>query len=149
MKLLHFILAGFVISFACLAHAQSFSVEWFTIDSGGGANAVSNYSLTGTIGQPDAGPTLTTGAFSLVGGFWSASTVQNAVTPVLNLVFTSPGALRIAWPSSLAGYGIQQTTSLSTPNWTAPPETINDDGINKFIIVHPATGNRFFRLMHP
>jgi hypothetical protein len=38
---------------------------------------------------------------------------------------------------------------LNTPSWTAPPETIVDDGASKFIIVSPPTGNRYFRLFRP
>jgi hypothetical protein len=48
----------------------SYAIDWFTID-GGGAMASSNgeYSLSGTIGQPDAG-TLSGGPHTLEGGFW-------------------------------------------------------------------------------
>lgn len=43
-----------------------------TVDGGGGRSAGGTLTLTGTIGQPDAG-TLTGGALSLQGGFWAAS----------------------------------------------------------------------------
>ncbi len=52
------------------ALAQSFSIPWYTMDGGGGASAGSSFAITGTIGQPDAGPAMTGGLFSLVGGFW-------------------------------------------------------------------------------
>src|SRR4051812_48405363 len=91
-----------VLAFGCVlaystVRAQSFSVDWFTIDSGGGAATAGNYSLTGTIGQPDAGPTLTAGTFSLVGGFWSLPPVRSAPAPMLQVLLTSPGVLRISW----------------------------------------------------
>jgi hypothetical protein len=35
---------------------------------------------------------------------------------------------------------------LGTTNWAAPPETVNDNGTNKFILIAPPTGNRFYRL---
>lgn len=49
----------------------SFEITWYTIDAGG-TNASSGgvFELSGTIGQPDAGPTMTGGQFSLSGGFW-------------------------------------------------------------------------------
>lgn len=58
---------------ASLAHAQ-YDLSWFTIDGGGLMSSTGgNYSLAGTIGQPDAG-TFTSpmagGTFELVGGFW-------------------------------------------------------------------------------
>lgn len=51
------------------AQAQP-SIEWYSIDSGGGASSGGGFELTGTIGQHDAG-TLSGGAFSLIGGFWA------------------------------------------------------------------------------
>lgn len=48
-----------------------FEITSFTIDAGGISNASGDgFSLSGTIGQPDAGPTMTGGPFSLSGGFW-------------------------------------------------------------------------------
>lgn len=44
---------------------------WFTVDSGGATwSSGGNYALAGTIGQPDAGPTLSGGPYNLAGGFW-------------------------------------------------------------------------------
>lgn len=57
----------------------NYDLSWFTIDGGGetfstGGAPGSEIQLGGTIGQPDAGPTLTGGApgneFELTGGFW-------------------------------------------------------------------------------
>jgi hypothetical protein len=47
-------------------------MEWFTIDSGGGTSLGGALALSGTIGQCDAGATLSGGGFSLTGGFWVA-----------------------------------------------------------------------------
>jgi hypothetical protein len=49
-----------------------YDISWYTVD-GGGAQDLSggSYSLSGTIGQPDAGA-LSGGAYSLNGGFWSS-----------------------------------------------------------------------------
>jgi uncharacterized membrane protein len=56
---------------ASVAYARQagYSLPWWTADSGGGASSSGNYSLTGTIGQPDAG-TLSGGGYRLEGGFW-------------------------------------------------------------------------------
>ncbi|MGJ8636687.1 MAG: hypothetical protein ACSHX5_07570 [Phycisphaerales bacterium] len=49
-----------------------FSIPWSTIDGGGIINSTGgSFTLSGTIGQPDAGPTMTGGSFSLTGGFWA------------------------------------------------------------------------------
>src|SRR5262245_61634163 len=66
------------------ARAQSFSLEWFTIDGGGGTSTGGVYSVSGTVGQPDANPQpLTGGNFSLVGGFWSLFAMQTPGAPLL------------------------------------------------------------------
>jgi len=44
-------------------------IPWSTIDGGGGSAAGGSFSLSGTIGQPDAG-NLLGGAFTLLGGYW-------------------------------------------------------------------------------
>jgi hypothetical protein len=50
----------------CLAQP---TIEWFTIDGGGGASTGGSFVLQATIGQPDAG-TMSGGTFTLYGGFW-------------------------------------------------------------------------------
>ena len=48
-----------------------FDLSWHTIDGGGGGSSTGGgFELAGTIGQHDAGPAMTGGAFSLLGGFW-------------------------------------------------------------------------------
>ncbi len=50
----------------------AFHIPWSTIDGGGVINASGgSFSLSGTIGQPDAGGPMTGGSFSLTGGFWA------------------------------------------------------------------------------
>ncbi len=60
--------------FAGSARAQSggnFEITSFTIDGGGVVNATGGvFTLSGTVGQPDAGPVQTGGVFDLAGGFW-------------------------------------------------------------------------------
>jgi hypothetical protein len=60
---------GMIGALAPAASAQ-LSISWFTIDSGGGTSSGGGFTLSGTIGQPDASTTLTGGTFTLTGGFW-------------------------------------------------------------------------------
>ena len=55
--------------FTELVFAQSYSIDWHTIDSGGGTSAGGGYSMSGTIGQPAVG-TMAGGGYTLDGGFW-------------------------------------------------------------------------------
>src|SRR5205814_9359754 len=69
--------------------AAQYSITWSTIDGGGGTSANGQYSVSGTIGQPDAGPTMSAGNFSVDGGFWSfVSVVQTVGAPALARMLT-------------------------------------------------------------
>ena len=88
--LLAVVLALAVVSVA-LAAGQAFapSITWWTVDGGGGLSAAGAYSLTGTIGQPDAGPVsgaaMTGGAYSLTGGYWGPASAGQAAGPAIYL----------------------------------------------------------------
>lgn len=43
-----------------------------TVDSGGGRSTSARYELTGTVGQPDAVPLLSSARYRLGGGFWTS-----------------------------------------------------------------------------
>lgn len=59
----------------------AYQITWSTIDSGGGTSNAGAFTLSGTIGQPDASPALTGGVYTLTGGFWPAI---NAASPACN-----------------------------------------------------------------
>jgi hypothetical protein len=46
-----------------------YKLSWYTIDGGGGRSIGGQYTLTGTIGQPDAAYSRG-GNYELLGGFW-------------------------------------------------------------------------------
>ena len=51
-----------------LPATADYAIDWSSIDSGGGMSSGGNYTLVGTIGQPDAGE-MSGGDYFLVGGF--------------------------------------------------------------------------------
>ena len=53
---------------------EDIHIDWWTVDAGGGTSGDAEFSVSGTIGQPDAG-TLTDGIFTVEGGFWSGGLV--------------------------------------------------------------------------
>ena len=135
---------------AVIASAQSYSIDWFTLDGGGGTSSGGGYSLSGTIGQPDANPQpLTGGNFLLVGGFWSLLAVQTPGGALLTIRLTTTNTALVLWPSPSTGFLLQQSTDLTTTGWVTTLETVSDNGVNKFISVNPAVGNRFYRLFKP
>ena len=54
------------------AQANGYHIAWWTLDNGGGVSAADHYSLTGTVGQPDASAPMQGGAYRLTGGYWGA-----------------------------------------------------------------------------
>src|SRR5262245_57438368 len=48
-----------------IGFAQSYSINWFTIDGGGGTTTDRVYWVSGTVGQPEAGGPLTNGQYSV------------------------------------------------------------------------------------
>ena len=139
-----------LLSLASRTSAQNFAIDWFTIDGGGGTSTGGVYSLSGTIGQPDANaPPMTGGNLSLTGGFWSLFAVQTPGAPLLAIRLTTTNTAIVSWPSPFTGFTLQQNGDLNATTWVAAPQTVTDNGTNKFIIVNPPTGNRIYRLFKP
>ena len=139
------LIAGWLLALPTL-HAQSYSVDWYKIAGGGGTSTGGVYSVSGTIGQPDAGAPMTGGQYSLPGGFWSLYAVQTPGAPVLVIILTSTNTAMVYWPSPSTGYNPQVNTNLATTNWVTPAETVTDNGAIRYIIVTTPAGNRFYRL---
>jgi len=64
--------------------AAQWDPSWFTIDCGGRASSGGTLSLSGTIGQPDAG-VMSGGAFQLSGGFWAGTAASGTGVPAATL----------------------------------------------------------------
>ncbi len=54
--------------------AGPFSIDRWTVDGGGGVSQAGTYTLTGTLGQPDAG-VMKGSSYLLPGGFWRGEAV--------------------------------------------------------------------------
>jgi hypothetical protein len=52
--------------------SATYDLSWWTVDGGGSTGLTSgDYTLSGTIGQPDAG-VLSNGDYDVAGGFWQS-----------------------------------------------------------------------------
>src|SRR2546427_7739773 len=56
-----------------LANAQNYAINWFKIAGGGGTSTNGQFTLSGTIGQHEAGGPMIGGNYSLTGGFLGLS----------------------------------------------------------------------------
>ena len=129
------------------ACAQNFTIDWFTIDGGGGTSAGGVYQVSGTIGQPDAGPTMGGGNYSVTGGFWSLlSVVQTPGAPTLTVTLTTTNTAVVSWPFPSTGFALEQNPVIGTTNWTSVTNTVSNDGSFNRVVVPANIGNKFFRL---
>ncbi|HTV39899.1 MAG TPA: hypothetical protein VMF08_04950 [Candidatus Sulfotelmatobacter sp.] len=145
-KLVFSCLLVFAASMSALA--QFYSINWYKIAAGGGISANGQYSLTGTIGQPDASTPMTGGNYSLTGGFWAfISVVQTPGAPML-YISQSGNTVTVYW-QNVSGWTLQQNSSLTAPaNWTLNSSWTTSNGTN-YVNITPSAGNEFFRLANP
>jgi hypothetical protein len=132
-----------------LVASAQYSIDWYKVAGGGGTSTGGVYSVSGTIGQHDAGGPMTGGNYSLTGGFWALYAVQSPGSPLLRIRLTTTNTAQVYWDSPSTGWNLQVNTNLTTTNWATPAESVTDDGTIKYIIVNPPVGNRFYRLSNP
>jgi len=122
-----------------------YSIDWASIDGGGGTSTRGVYTVSGTIGQPDAG-TLTGGNFALSGGFWSlVAVIQTPGAPLLSIIKTNDFVM-LSWPLAGAAFSLEQSASLPG-TWnlvTNAQGHTNDSEILAAVPIGP--GSTFFRL---
>jgi len=129
-----------------LANAQTYSVDWHKIAGGGGTSTNGQYSLTGTIGQPDASGAMSSGQYSISGGYWSLiNVVQTAGAPTLNISYNG-STVTVYW-QNVSGWNLIQSGDLTTPigSWSASSSPTLTGGTNYLNVANPS-GNVFYRL---
>jgi hypothetical protein len=128
-----------------ILHAQSYSIDWYKIGGGGGTSTNGQYSLSGTIGQHDAGGPMSGGNFSLTGGFWALySVIQTPGAPTLYITH-SGNTVTVFW-QAVPGWSLQQNSNLALPaGWSASSGVTTSNGTNYWSIT-PPIGNLFFQL---
>jgi len=134
-------IAGWLLALPTL-HAQSYSIDWFKIAGGGGTSTGGVYSVSGTIGQPDASGAMTGGSYSLTGGFWSLiSVVQTPGAPLLTITYSGNQAI-VSWSPSVTGWTLQTNNNLATGTWGNYLGAVSNNRLTN----SPSQGNLFFRL---
>ncbi|HTJ00093.1 MAG TPA: hypothetical protein VL527_14525 [Dongiaceae bacterium] len=134
---------------ASLGMAGNVSVDWHQISGGGGTVTQSPYAVSGTVGQP-ATALLAGGTYTVQGGFWAFTASRPAASaPVLAIQSTLAGTVVLSWPAAAAGFVLQGSVSLAPPGWTEVPSLLSEDGLNRTVVLSPASGLHFFRLAKP
>jgi hypothetical protein len=149
MNFMKQILLGVLAGSTTLAALGQYSIDWHKVSGGGGTSSNGQFVVSGAIGQHDTGSPMLGGVYSLTGGFWALYAIQTPGAPRLTILLTPTNTAVVSWPSPSTGFGLQQNIDLNTTDWVTPSETVNDNGVTKFILVNPPAGNRFYRLRHP
>ena len=128
------------------ARAEDYIIDWW--DAGaGGTSSGGIYTVSGSIGQPDAG-ILSGGKFTLSGGFWSIVVPgqASATPPALAVFLTTTNTLVLSWPSSATGFFLEQCADLGLSDWFDSGPAPSDDGTSRSVILPSNLGTRFYRL---
>jgi hypothetical protein len=137
---------AFYIATLSTSLAPSYSLDWHTMDGGGGTSTGGVYSVSGTIGQSDAGAAMTNGQYSVAGGFWALPhAVQTDGAPTLIIAKGAPGLASISWtPATGTNWVLQERLSLTSGSWTNAPS-----GATNPITVPATVPAKFYRLFKP
>jgi hypothetical protein len=128
---------------------NSYQIDWWTVDGGGGTGTGATFSLSGTVGQPDAGRSRG-GNFTLSGGFWSLfAALQTTGAPYLRVALTPTNTVCVWWTLSGTSWQLQATTDLvgTGSSWSVYPYMTN--GENCIYIESLPTSSKFYRLHKP
>jgi hypothetical protein len=147
----HFIAIALLIFAAVLApsaRAQNtnYSIPWHTIAGGGGTSSGGNYTVSGTIGQHSTA-TMSGGAYSLTGGFWSIiAAIQTPGSPLLTVTLAGKQAT-ISWAAPATGdFVLEQSAGLHAGGWAVSPMTVSTNNGVVSVTVPAGSGYQFFRL---
>ena len=144
MKILSLVFCFLLSALGFRASAQ-YLIDWSTLGGGGSTSTNSQYSISGTIGQPDAGGPMTNGQYSVTGGFWVLPEgVQTEGAPTLTIVPAAPGQATVSWSPATPGWVFQENLNLATTNW------VNSvSGATNPVVVPASQPRKFFRLHKP
>jgi hypothetical protein len=138
-------LAGFLALSDC-ALAQ-LGIDWFTVDGGGGVSTSGVFTVSGTLGQPDAGA-MSGGTFALEGGFWGViAAIPTPGAPTL-YVTNQSGVVKVYWPLPATDWVLERTNRLTgvAGPWPQVPFPYLTNAPYISISVLRPTGNQFYRL---
>jgi hypothetical protein len=146
MKMILFILSALAVSLRAQIGGP-YTLDWSTVDGGGITLAGTGgpYTLSGTIGQADAGPALAGGDYAITGGFWSLLTVLSTPdAPELTLTLSTGGTQAVlSWDVNTTGWRVEMSADLQS--WSPAPAEITDS-ISHHTITLPAVQRAYFRL---
>lgn len=135
-----------VLSLLSSIAVAAYTLDWSTLDNGGGHSAGGAYTVAGTIGQTDTAK-LTGGAYAITGGFWSLpELLQTPGGPPLQYL-TITGTVYLAWPAPSPGWRLETSTNLTA--WSTVPGTPTLSGNYNLVTPEFSAARRYYRLAFP
>ncbi len=138
-------------SAVCLYAQAQFAFDWWTVDGGGGQSTGGVFTVSGTIGQPDAGR-MSGGQFTLEGGFWGViAAIQTPGAPYLS-VTRSNATVVVSWAKADSDWKLECTPSLITAGtniWTLIPSPYPTNATDCVVTEPAPLGYKFYRLRKP
>ncbi len=146
---LHFVRLGLAIAAGLVTVLVAWSApdsSSRSIASGGGTSSGGSFTISGTIGQADAG-LAAGGAFAVEGGFWGgAYAVQSVAAPFLSITGVGANFLFI-WSDANGSFVLESANSLTAPvTWTFVPNAPVDSNGQRSVTLPGTSGVRFYRL---
>jgi DNA-binding beta-propeller fold protein YncE len=80
---------------------------------------------------------------------WSNRILVFAHQPTLNIRSAGANSLILSWSAEAAGYSLQQKPALGAADWADVNNPVQVVGGVNQVMIAPATGNHFYRLVHP
>jgi hypothetical protein len=149
-RIVYTLLLPWLTAWAWTSSAQTqYSLDWYKIAGGGGTSTGGVYTVSGTIGQPDASGAMSGGPYSVTGGFWALYAVQTPGAPYLWVQRTTTNTVCVWWAVSDTGWQLQAATALASTGSTWTTCSYSTNGANCVHIESPPAGNRFYRLRSP
>ncbi|MCB1098556.1 MAG: hypothetical protein KDN22_23490 [Verrucomicrobiae bacterium] len=130
------------------SQAQQYAIEKYTIDSGGGTSSGGTYSVTGTIGQPDASGVSSSGKYTVSGGYWGGllTIIPTTGAPELTITPSGKTSVKLTWKDPDDAWVLSTTSSLKTGDWKASTFPMTQNGAKRSATVALPASPTFFRL---
>jgi hypothetical protein len=125
------------------ANAQ-YTIDWFTMDGGGGSGTAGTFAMSGTIGQLDA-TSGSAGNVVFLGGYWSVIAEE---LPILR-IFRFNSNIVLAWPDPSTGFILETKADLFAPQWNEVSIEPKIVGTEKQVTWGVPVDKHFFRLHRP
>ena len=145
-------LLGMIISGA--SFAVTFTIDWHKVAGGGGTSADGFYTLSGTLGQAEAGQPMSGGIYAVTGGAQFGDDGSDGPTVPLRIIAVQLGPRELH--ITMAGtpghtFQLQSAASLTQPiAWSNLGASALAPGEGRLEFVDPsAPGARFYRITEP